>query len=320
MLSYIVRRVVQAVPLMIGITFLTFGIMHLAPGNPLAMMINPHFSPEQITRAENALGLNQPIPVQYWHWLWNVVRGNLGYSISDGEPVTQILGQRLPATLLLTGTALLVSFVVAIPLGILSAVRHYSVVDHALTFLSFVGVSIPSFFFGLVLIYLFALKYAVLPTSGLDTIGAGYTGWTAVADVLTHLVLPAATMSLANIALVLRHTRSSMLEVLPQDFIRTARAKGAGGGAVILRHALRNALIPVITLFGLSLPNLVGGSFVIETVFDWPGIGQLGYQSIFARDYPVLMGLSLLTATAVLLGNLLADVLYAFANPQIRYA
>jgi peptide/nickel transport system permease protein len=319
MASYIVRRLAQAVPLMVGITFLTFGIMHLAPGNPLAMMINPHFSPLQIERAEAALGLNQPVPVQYWHWLVNVLEGNLGYSIADGQPVVQILEQRLPATVLLTGTALAASFLIAIPLGILSAVRHYSLLDHVLTFLSFVGVSIPSFFFGLLLIYLFALRFGVLPASGIDTIGANYTGLAALGDVASHLVLPAATLCLANVALVLRHTRSAMLEVLPHDFVRTARAKGAAPARVVVRHALRNALIPVITLLGLALPNLVGGSFVIETVFDWPGIGQLGYTSIFARDYPVLMGLALLTGTAVLAGNLMADVLYALANPQIRY-
>lgn len=319
MFSYVVRRLAQAVPLVILITFVTFGIMHLAPGNPLQRMINPHFSPAQIAKAEQALGLDKPWPYQYVAWLNHLAHGNFGYSTATGEPVISVILQRLPATVMLAGSAMVLSFGLGIPLGVLSAVRKNRAVDYTLTVLSFGGVSIPSFFLGLALIYLVALRLGWLPTSGMSTVGSQYHGWAAAVDVLRHLALPAVTMAAANMALVLRHTRSSLLEVLAQDFIRTARAKGLGGRVVVFRHALRNALIPVVTLLGLSIPNLVGGSFVIETVFAWPGVGQLGFQAIGARDYPVLMALNLLTAVSVLVGNLIADVLYAVVNPQIRY-
>lgn len=319
MLAYITRRLLQAVPLVVLITFIAFGIMQLAPGNPLQRMINPSFSPEQIARAERALGLDRPVPYQYWAWLRSLLSGNLGYSIASGEAVAELIRQRLPATMLLAGTALLISFLIGIPLGVVSAVRKYTAVDYALTLFSFLGTSVPGFFLGLGLIYLFALHWSWFPTSGMSSVGYSYTGWEAVTDVARHLALPALTMAAQNTALVLRHVRSSVLEALSQEFIRTARAKGLSGTLVVYRHALPNAILPVITLIGLSLPYLVGGSFVIESVFVWPGIGQLGYQATGARDYPVLMALNLLTALAVVIGNLLADILYAAVDPRIRY-
>lgn len=319
MASYIGRRLLQMIPLVLLITFIAFGIMQLAPGNPMQRMINPNFSPEQIAKAERALGLDRPIPHQYWGWLRSVATGNLGYSISTGQAVIDLLVQRLPATLLLAGTALALSFLIGIPLGILSAVRKYTALDYVLTLFSFLGTSVPAFFLGLGLIYLVALRWGWLPTSGMSSVGQALQGWPAVSDVARHLVLPALTMAAQNTALVLRHVRSSVLEALGQDFIRTARAKGLSGIKVVYRHALPNALLPVITLVGLSLPSVVGGSFVIETVFAWPGLGQLGYQATSARDYPVLMALNLLTALAVVSGNLLADILYAAVDPRIRY-
>lgn len=319
MASYIGRRLLQMIPLVLLITFIAFGIMQLAPGNPMQRMINPNFSPEQIAKAERALGLDRPIPHQYWGWLRSVATGNLGYSISTGQAVIDLLVQRLPATLLLAGTALALSFLIGIPLGILSAVRKYTALDYVLTLFSFLGTSVPAFFLGLGLIYLVALRWGWLPTSGISSVGQALQGWPAVSDVARHLVLPALTMAAQNTALVLRHVRSSVLEALGQDFIRTARAKGLSGIKVVYRHALPNALLPVITLVGLSLPSVVGGSFVIETVFAWPGLGQLGYQATSARDYPVLMALNLLTALAVVSGNLLADILYAAVDPRIRY-
>ena len=302
-----------------GITILTFFIMKLAPGGPLTGMISPRTSSESLQRAREALGLNKPIIVQYWNWLKELVQGNFGYSTYNGQDVLAQILERLPATLLLTVTAFIFSFVVGIPLGVYSATHKYSKGDYGLTVFSFIGISVPSFFFGMGMIYVFALKLKWFPTSGFGSSNFHGEGMALFLHKLRYLVMPAIVMSLANVATVMRFARSSMIETLSQDYVRTARAKGLSEKAVIYKHALKNSMIPVITIFGQSIPNLFGGAYITEKVFGWPGMGLLGVEAIANRDYQILMGLTLFTAVLVLLGNLLADIMYSFVDPRIRY-
>ena len=317
--KYIRKRLLQAIPVVFGITLLTFFIMKLAPGGPLGGMISPRSSSEALQRAQEKLGLNQPIIVQYWNWLKELVQGNFGYSTFNGQNVLEMILERLPATLLLTVTSFVFSFVVGVPLGVYSATHKYSKGDYGLTVFSFIGISIPSFFFGMGMIYIFAMKLKWFPTSGFGSALFRGTGFQLFLHKLRYLVMPALVMSLANLSSVMRFARSSMIETLNQDYIRTARAKGLAERAVIYRHALKNSLIPVITIFGQSIPNLFGGAYITEKVFGWPGMGLLGVDAIGNRDYQVLMGLTLFTAILVLLGNLLADIMYSAVDPRIRY-
>ena len=312
---YIRKRLLQAVPVVFGITILTFFIMKMAPGGPLTGMISPRTSSESLQRAREALGLNDPIIVQYWNWLKQLVQGNFGYSTYNGQAVLD----RLPATLLLTVTSFVISFVVGIPLGVYSATHKYSKADYGLTVFSFIGISIPSFFFGMGLIFVFALKLKWLPTSGFGSSTFNGEGMSFILHNLKYLIMPALVMSLSNLATVMRFARSSMIETLNQDYVRTARAKGLSEKVVIYKHALKNSMIPVITIFGQSIPNLFGGAYITEKVFGWPGMGLLGVDAINNRDYQMLMGLTLFTAILVLLGNLLADIMYSFVDPRIRY-
>ena len=305
---YIRKRLLQAVPVVFGITILTFFIMKMAPGGPLTGMISPRTSSESLQRAREALGLNDPIIVQYWNWLKQLVQGNFGYSTYNGQAVLTEILDRLPATLLLTITSFVISFVVGIPLGVYSATHKYSK-----------AISIPSFFFGMGLIFVFALKLKWLPTSGFGSSTFNGEGMALILHKLKYLIMPALVMSLSNLATVMRFARSSMIETLNQDYVRTARAKGLSEKVVIYKHALKNSMIPVITIFGQSIPNLFGGAYITEKVFGWPGMGLLGVDAINNRDYQMLMGLTLFTAILVLLGNLLADIMYSFVDPRIRY-
>lgn len=317
--KYIRKRLLQAIPVVFGITILTYFIMKLAPGGPLANMFNPRTSAEAIARAREAMGLNDSIIVQYWNWLKELLKGNFGYSSNSGQQVLEMIIERLPATLLLTCTAFIFSFVVGIPLGVYSATHKYSPGDYGLTIFSFVGISVPSFFLGMGMIYIFSIKLGWFPTSGFGDSTFKGAGIDLVLHKAKYLVMPAIAMSLSNISMVMRFTRSSMMETLSQDYIRAARAKGLSERVVIYRHALKNSLIPVITIFGLSIPNLFGGAYITEKVFGWPGMGLLGVDAIGNRDYAVLMGLTLFTAILVLVGNLVSDILYSFVDPRIRY-
>jgi peptide/nickel transport system permease protein len=283
-------------------------------------MIDPSISLEEINKAEAKLGLDKPMVIQYFNWLKEILKGNLGYSVKTGQPVSKLIGERLPATLLLTGAAFILSFVIGVPLGVYSATHKYAASDYSMTMLAFLGISIPNFFLGLGLIYVFALKLGWLPTSGMTVIGMDTSGWSGALVLLKHLIMPATVLALPNLATVMRFTRSSMIEVLLHDFIRTAKAKGLTNRTVVYKHALRNALIPVVTVFGLSIPFLFGGAYITEQVFNWPGMGSLGIQAITAREYPIVMGLNLFTSMLVLLGNLIADISYAFVDPRIRYS
>lgn len=316
---YILRRTWQTIPLLFIISIVTFALMTLAPGDPIAMFQNPEGvnNADSLETLREDLGLNDPIYVQYLKWLkLVVVEGNMGYSFADGRPVVDMILERIPATLILMGTAITLSFLIAIPIGIFSAIRKYSAADNLFTFLSFLGISIPSFFLALMAILLFSLKWSVFPVSGMR---GDHTDGFNFFDITYHLVLPATVLAFGLIASLSRFMRSSMLEVINQDFIRTARAKGVSERKVIMKHAFRNALLPIITLVGLQLPSLLGGALIIETIFAWPGMGRLAIDSIFNRDYQVIMGITMFGSLLVVIGNLLSDVLYAVVDPRIQY-
>ncbi|MDR7482523.1 MAG: ABC transporter permease [Armatimonadota bacterium] len=315
MQRYLVRRALVALPILLGITVLSYLIMSLTPGDPVTMLVNPSMSEADMEIKRRALGLDQPVYVRYVRWLGEVLRGNLGYSFSSGAPVAKRIGERIGPTLTLTGTALGLSYLIAVPTGVLVAVRRYTWTDYVATFFAFLGISLPTFFLGLAGIYVFALRLRWLPTGGTMTLG----GDGGVLDLAWHLVLPASVLAVAGAGALMRYVRSSMLEVLGQDYVRTARAKGLAEVLVLRRHALRNALIPVVTLAGLQIPALLAGAVITEQIFEWPGMGRLTIEAINQRDYPVLMGITLITAVLVAAGNLLADLTYAYIDPRIRY-
>jgi peptide/nickel transport system permease protein len=272
-------------------------------------------SEEDIARIRHNLGLDRPITVQYVSWLKNVLKGNLGYSLISRRPVAKSILQRLPASISLMGISFLVSVTIGVGVGLLSAVKQYSFFDYSATVLAFIGNSLPSFWIAMMLIWLFAVRLGWLPTGHM----CSYQPTTPpLIDYAKHYVLPVVTMSFSSLVTWMRYQRSSLLEVLQQDYIRTARAKGLKEHVVLLRHAWRNALIPILTMIGFSISNLVGGSYIIETIFSWPGMGQFGFAAVLQRDYPVIMGVTLLSAIFIIAGNLLADVIYILVNPQIR--
>jgi peptide/nickel transport system permease protein len=315
MYSYIIRRLFIAIPVLLGVTIFNFIIVNMAPGNPVDMYVNPNATAADIAIKKAALGLNDPIYIQYFHWLINLFKGDFGNSFSTHEPVASMIAERVAPTLLLMGTALIIAYIIAIPIGIISATKQYSWTDYLTTTFSFLGVSIPHFFLGLGAIYVFAVVLQVLPTGGMNTLG----GAGDFADTFQHLILPALVLGTGIAGSMVRYVRSSMLEVLGQDYLRTARAKGLREFIVTNKHALRNALIPIITIIGMDIPLLIGGAVVTEQIFQWPGLGQLMIQSIGSRDYPVLMAINLMAAVAVLLSNLLVDILYSVADPRIKY-
>ena len=312
--KYILQRLLIAVPVIFGVTVVAFFIMTLAPGDAVDMLVSPGLSPQDIALKKQSLGHDQPVYVQYVRWLQEMLHGNLGYSFTNRQPVTERIFDRFGPTFTLAMSALLLSYIIAIPIGVLAAVRQYSVLDYSATIFSFLGVSIPSFFFGLLMIYFFSLKLDLFPTGGMQSVGQGFS-WS---DRLSHLVLPVIVLSLQNTGVVMRYTRSSMLDVVHQDYVRTARGKGLKKQAVLVRHGLRNSLIPVITLVGLQLPILLSGAIITEQIFNWPGMGRLTVEAINQRDYPTIMGLNLMIALMVVAGNLVADVMYGLADPRIR--
>ena len=318
MTKYIIRRVLLSIPVLLGITIIVFLLIHLAPGDPVTGMIDPtlgDINPEMIAREKAKLGLDKPVPVQYVYWLGRVVRGDLGYSLINRKPVTEMIGSRIWSTLQLTITALILSVVAGVLLGILSAVKQYSWLDYLATLFSFSAISVPGFFLALGLIYLLALKLQWLPTSGMQTLGQPDSLW----DKIQHMIMPVTVLSVSITAPLLRYARSSMLEVLGQDYVNSARAKGLREWAVIMRHALPNALIPLITVIGLRLPTLFGGSVIVEQIFHWQGMGTLNIWAVMNQDYTVLMGLNMISAVLVLFANLVADLAYAVVDPRISY-
>jgi ABC-type dipeptide/oligopeptide/nickel transport system permease component len=312
---YLARRLLLLVPVLVGVSIVIFGVLHLSPGDPAEIMLGSQATKEDLARLRESLGLNEPLPVQYAHWMAHVVRGDLGRSIWMKRPVLpEVLG-RLGATLLLTGTALLLSTVGGLALGVSSAAWPRSLLDRLSAVASLFGASMPSFWLGIVLMVVFALWLGWLPASGMF---APYGGG-GVGDLLSHLILPAVTLAAASVTIIARLTRSTMLETLGQDYVRTARAKGVAEGGVLLRHGLKNALIPIVTVVGVQAGYLLGGAVLTETVFAWPGVGTLMVQGILARDFPLVQGCVLVVALAFAVINLGVDLLYAWLDPRIRY-
>lgn len=311
--KYILKRILIAIPVLIGITLIDYAIMCLA-GSPLEMLKGPRISDAALQAKEIAAGLDKPLIVQYFVWLWQLLQGNLGYSMKSYEPVGVMIGSHIGPTLLLMGASLTLSLLIAVPAGIYSAVKQYSKGDYAVVTASFIGSSIPSFFLALIPIYIFTVKLGILPSGGMNTLGMDGS----VADTIRHMVLPVTVLAVSLAGSNIRYIRSSFLEILQQDYLRTARAKGIGYKRVIWKHAMRNALLPIVTVIGMQIPMLFGGAVIIEQVFSWPGLGLMTMTAIMGRDYPVIMGVCLLSAVVVLVSNLITDILYALVDPTIQ--
>jgi peptide/nickel transport system permease protein len=312
LIGFIIRRFGQSIVVVIGVTIATFILLHLLPGSPIRAILGPRATPLAVHQLTVELGLNKPIPVQYAVWVNNLLHLNLGYSYKLDQPVTALLAERIPKTLFLVGASLILAIVIAIPLGVVMAVRRTKPDDYVLTGLSFIFYSMPTFWLGLLLIGLFsAILNWFPPEAPQDQFS--------VFSQLNGMVLPIATLTLVTVALFSRYMRSSVLEQTVQDYVRTARSKGLSNSAVLFHHVLRNALIPVITLIGLSLGGILSGAVVVESVFNYPGMGLLFFQSAVDDDFPVLLGVTVVVALATVLGNLVADLLYAVIDPRIRY-
>ena len=321
MAAYVLRRILQAVPILFGVALVSFAIIQLAPGDPIDRFRTPNVRPEVFENLRRLYGLDQPLPEQFIKWITSFVQfwrtDAWGYSLFDGRSVRDTVMDRIPATLLLGGTALIVTIVVAVPIGILAAVKQYSWADKAITTFATIGYAIPSFLLGLYLAYIGGVLLGAFPLFGMRSLSGEGAG--TPLDVAWHLVLPVSALAIQQIAGWSRYVRAKMLEVLNQDYVRTAKAKGLSAAKVTFKHALRNALIPVITLFGLTLPGLLSGAVITETIFSWPGLGQLGVLAVEQRDYPLVLAFVMVGGFAVVMGNLLADVLYGVADPRIKY-
>jgi peptide/nickel transport system permease protein len=335
MTNYIIRRLIQAIPLLFIISVIVFALIQIAPNNPLsALQNNPNITPEDLQRLENELGLNDPLPVKYWKWITHTVRGDWGESFVTHRPVLTEIGERLPNTLELGIISFALALLIAIPLGIISAVKQYSWFDHVITTIAFMGQSIPIFWFGLILIIIFSVNLKnplagsdwfphapplpLFPGGAMETLSDNPPP--PLVDRIWHLVLPVSMLAVFQLAQHVRYMRAGMLDVLKLDFIRTAHAKGLRERTVISRHAFKNAAIPLVTVIALELPGLFNGALFTETIFSWPGMGRLFFNMAERGDYPVLMGILMLSAFLIIMFNLVADVAYAFLDPRIRYS
>ena len=320
MLRFAARRLLLSIPILLAVTIITFFILHAAPGDPADLLMNPRTKPEDRARIRKNLGLDKPVYIQYIIWLKNLVtKGDLGYSMVDGRPVLEIIMERLPATIALMGLSYILSILIAIPLGVFSALHRNSTIDHIVTFFSFIGLSVPSFWLALMAILFFVVKFNFIPfiTIGLPSFD-GMSFWEIVRALFLTMFLPVTVLTVRNLAGWSRYVRSQMVEVMQEDYIRTARALGIPEKTVVYKYALKAAILPMITLIGLSLPELAAGSFVIEYIFAWPGIGRLGIQAMAQRNYSVMMGDILIASVMIILANMLADLAYGWADPRIR--
>ena len=323
MRTYALRRILQTIPILFIISLLLFFMVRAAPGGPLtAARRNPNITPEQIAKLEAKLGLDQPLPVQYAKWMGDMLQGDLGQSIKFRRPVAVMIAERIPNTLLLVGVSFFVTLLIAIPVGVLSARKPYSAFDYSMTTITFMGQSLPVYWLGLGLILIFYVSIKnpttggpLFPGGGMNTIGKEGN----IIDTLWHLVLPVVALSLGWVAWYSRFLRSSMLDVLHEDYIRTARAKGLHDGLVHYKHALRNAILPLVTLIALDLPSVFAGALFVETIFSWPGMGRLFWDAARGRDYPVLLGVVMITAVLIIVCNILADLAYGILDPQVKY-
>ena len=321
MVKYIINRLLLAIPILVGITVVTFLVMQLSPGKPTDVIeFSAKVSADSRQQFIKIYGLDKPVHIQYLNWVKRFVKFDFGNSFKDNRPVVKKIFERLPATLLLNFFSLTLIFVVALPIGMYSAIKRNTISEKLLTVFVFVGYSLPMYWIALLLMILFGIKLGWLPIQGLRSINYSDLSFLGkLFDIARHLILPVFVSAFASIAGLSRYVRNEMLEIVHSDYVRFARAKGLTENTVICKHALRNALIPVVTLLCLSLPELIGGSFIFETIFSYPGMGRLGYEAIMARDYPLIMAVSTIAALLTLLSNLLADIVYAYIDPRIRY-
>ncbi len=320
LVSYVIRKVLITIPLIFGVFVFNFILIHTAPGGPLLDLANPlritAAAKEQIIRE---FGFNEPLPEQFFVYISNALHGNLGVSFYYREPVTEVIFQRIPATLLLTGTSAVLSFIIGTLLGVLAASRPRSIIDRFVSGVSMFGYTVPVFWLGIIFLEIFASYYHIFPAGGIHSLNAPTNFFGNLEDLIWHMILPVATLTITSIAPFALFTRAGMIDALGKDYILTAKAKGAGSFRVLFRHALRNALLSVMTVFGLTLAFLLAGTTLVETVFSWPGIGLLMFTSVVARDYPVLLGIFLIIAVSVFVANLATDIVYAFLDPRIAF-
>ena len=316
MFRYILKRLLYAIPVFLGITFVIYTLINLAPGGPLSVLAaSGEMSLSDLEALKISMGLDKPIVIRYFIWLGDLLHGDFGISYRTSQEVSLMISQRIMPSLMLTGTGILAAMLVGVPLGIISAYKPNSVWDHISTFISFIGASVPNFFLSLLLIYVLAVKLKWFPTSGMQSSGMSGN----LLDLLHHLALPAFVCGIQPIGNYIKQTRSSLLEVLNEEYIKTARSKGLTNVVIVLKHAFRNALIPIVTTISLSIPFLIGGAVVTEQIFAWPGIGSLMITAITSRDYPVIMGVAVLICGVVLVANLILDLIYAALDPRIKF-
>jgi len=306
MFVYVIKRLMAAVPTLLGVSLVIFSMVHLTPGDPVQVMLDVHASADQVARLRHEMGLDRPLPEQYARFVWGAVRGDLGVSLKSGRPVGAEMADRLPATLLLTFAGMGIAIPFGVLLGVIAAAKRDTWIDSLTMVVAILGVSVPSFWIGIVLMYVFGVRLNVLPV-------AGASSW-------KHLILPAITLGALASSVLARMTRSGMLEVLSSDYVRTARAKGLAGKVVLFKHALKNTMIPVVTIIGVQIGSLLGGTFIIEQLYAWPGVGRLAVGAIQARDYPMMQGIGLYVASAYVLVNLVVDMVYGLLDPRIRYS
>ncbi len=319
MKNYVLRRVLQMIPILLGASLLIFLLIHLAPGDPLTGKIDPRMSLKAKQELRRQEGLDKPTIVQYGVWFKKALKGDWGKSFYYKQPVGKVMNTYIWNSFKLSIVSFILAIIISIPIGVASATKQYSGFDYFFTIFALFGISMPSFFFGELLMKWLAVDTHIFPVAGMFTAGSNAVGMAKFLDGMRHMALPLIVLTLGSLAGLMRYTRSSMLEVIRQDYIRTARSKGLKEKVVIYRHALRNAMIPVITLLGFWLPGLFSGAIVTESIFGWPGIGPVELNAVSGRDYPLLMGINMLLALLVLLGNLLADIIYAAVDPRIRY-
>nr|WP_312291892.1 ABC transporter permease [Clostridium chromiireducens] len=319
MRKYIFKRLIQTVPVLIGISIIVFILIKFQPGDPFSSMMDPNLSQEMKEKMLAQLGYNDPVLIQYFKWLLNIFQGNLGYSIQFKQSVISVIGSRIGNTVILSFSSMLLSILIAIPCGVISATKQFSKTDYIVTVFAFIGLSIPSFFFGMLLIKIFAVDLGWLPISGMVTTGVSLRGWSFAFDVAKHMLLPMIVLALMNTASLMRYTRSDMIDILKTDYIRTARAKGVKRRRIIYEHALKNELLPLITVITMQIPSLLSGALLTETIFVWPGIGRLNYNAVISRDFPLIMGIVMMVAIISLFTNLLADILYVIVDKRVKF-
>lgn len=313
MFYLIYKRILNAIPMIITISIISFLLINLAPGDPVKAYVTPESSLQDIEIMRESMGLNDNLIVQYTRWAKNVLQGNLGYSFADHRPVLDKVSERLPATMLLMGSSMILSIIVGTIIGLISAFYNNKAIDKIFTFGSYVGISIPSFWFAMGMLRLFTLKLGLFPSIGMRSVGVNTN-----IDLIRHMVMPTLTLAISNISLISRHVRSRTITQLNEDYVIVATAQGASKKQILFKYVLKNSLLPLITLVGMSLPNLVSGAFITETIFGWPGLGQLGMTSIFKYDYPMIMATTMFTSIILILGNLISDILYGVVDPRIK--